>query len=431
MSELVDRRLVTQTETKGQEDAKPEPVADDKAGRRIRSSKLSALKDAFDQIKTFLSDLISWGDYDDLKPDIVPITALKTFPTADPTKTYLMLWVTNSYKDREGEIFREDALKAFVDHNTDNAVKGEFWYRHIRGTKFGTVRWQSVVADRFLVQLGTFDDTPIGRAFKSFFEQHPDGHSVIAPTGWGASHGYNYIPADRQDGVYNWLNIAESSVLPTLNAANVYNPSPTILGGKQMNEQERAELEAIGKEIEDVDDLVGLVTSQAEQMKAKLDSTVEHKSVEEGVESDAKTQPEPEAQTAESEQVDAGSATDQAQGQVTEQKATEAVISQIANAVAEALGLSSLSDTLEKMQTEQKAIADAQATITQRMAELETADEKKIATKVAHTPRFSWMRTSQAAESVLTPEEQKKFEKSLTKAPAAVKGITRSMLKRS
>lgn len=177
-----------------------------------------------------------------------------------------MQWTTNGFQDREGEIFQTKALEDFVERHRSDPVKGEFWYRHIPGTKFGTVRWQAMVG-RFLVQAGPFDDTPVGHAFKKFFQQFPDGHPVIAPEGWGTSHGYQYKAADRSDGVYGWLEIQESTVLPLRVASNPWSPHPRIVKrGVKMNETERKELERIGGA-----QLVEMVIRESEQRTKDLE----------------------------------------------------------------------------------------------------------------------------------------------------------------
>lgn len=177
-----------------------------------------------------------------------------------------MQWTTNAFTDREGENFQTKALEEFVDRHRGEKVKGEFWYHHIPGTKFGDVHWQAMVG-RFLVQAGPFDNTPVAQAFKSFFSQYPDGHEQIAPEGWGTSHGYQYNASDRKDSVYEWVEIKESTVLPRHTASNPWSPYPRIIQrSDSMNAQEKKELEAIGGKA-----LVDLVTREGEQRTKELE----------------------------------------------------------------------------------------------------------------------------------------------------------------
>ncbi len=209
-------------------------------------------------------------------PEIMP--SFKVFHNKATNQDWLVLWTTNSYQDREEETFTIASIKDYVNRYADEPIKGEFWYAHTPGTKFGTILWQSDVADRFLVQMGPFDDTPIGNTFKEFFSKHPDGHPVIAPVGWGASHGFNYIASDREDKVYDWFNTVESSVLPRHRAANIHNPSPIFTGGKDMQDKSRAELQAIGEELGV--NLLEMIEATAQQRKSELDDIVVHKEIE-------------------------------------------------------------------------------------------------------------------------------------------------------
>ncbi|MBD3251026.1 hypothetical protein GF380_00905 [Candidatus Uhrbacteria bacterium] len=202
------------------------------------------------------------------KVDFVPIDSKSNafaFKTLDG-ELWWFQWTSNGFQDREGEIFTTKALEEYVERHRDDDVKGEFWYHHIPGTKFGTVKWQAMVG-RFLAQAGPFDDTPVGQAFKTLFEQYPKRHPVAAPNGWGASHGYYYNPDDRKDGVYEWLEIRESTVLPSHKASNPWNPMPRIVTKERaMNEQERKELLAFGGE-----SLVNLVEQQGQQATKDLE----------------------------------------------------------------------------------------------------------------------------------------------------------------
>jgi len=165
----------------------------------------------------------------------------KTF-TARDGRPWILTWTTNSFRDREGEIFRQKALEDYVGRMASRDVKGEFWFWHIPGTRFGTIQWQGMVG-RFLVEAGPFDDTPVGRKFQRFFAQHPRFHKDLAPEGWGTSHGYLYLPGDRADREYEWLDKFETTVLPMSKASNPWNPQLEVL---EMNDTQRKALETVG-----------------------------------------------------------------------------------------------------------------------------------------------------------------------------------------
>jgi hypothetical protein len=192
---------------------------------------------------------------------------------ASDGSTWWLQFTSNAFKDREGEIFTTQSLHDYVDRHRDEDTKGQFWYRHIPGTKFGTVQWQAMVG-RFLVQAGPFDNMPIGQAFKAFFEQYPNGHPDFAPYGWGTSHGYQFRMKDRfEDGIYNWLEIKESTVLPSHIASNPWSPIPVIINrSKKMNEQEKYELTKIGGQT-----LVDMVLAQGEGATKDLETSIDFK----------------------------------------------------------------------------------------------------------------------------------------------------------
>jgi hypothetical protein len=266
-----------------------------KEGRRVRQDKVGLLQKLKDELHEFLASLgefVSWATYDDKPKDSAPEEAefdigtllsiagkkaLEQGSTAFAFKaldgqTWWFQWTTNAFKDREGEIFTTQSISNFVDRKENDDIKGEFWFWHTPGSKFGTVRLQAIVG-RFLAQAGPFDDTAVGRAFKEFFSAHPHSHPTIAPEGWGTSHGYSYKSTDRAvDGVYNWFDIRESTVLPGRFASNPYSPMPQILGGTKMNKQQRDAFAAVGGE-----DFVDLITNIGKESTKKLEGEVDFK----------------------------------------------------------------------------------------------------------------------------------------------------------
>jgi hypothetical protein len=174
---------------------------------------------------------------------------LKLFEAKDG-KTWLMTWTMNAFEDREEELFTTDSIQDYIKRFEDDEEKGTCQFWHIKGSDFATIRWQGGVG-RFLVELSTFDDTPIGEWFKSFFKQYPNGHPVVAPYGWGCSHGFKYRSIDRLDGVYNWFEKKETTVLPIDAASNVFTLAEFRLGDKTMelSEKQRKALQVIGEEV--------------------------------------------------------------------------------------------------------------------------------------------------------------------------------------
>lgn len=230
----------------------------EKAGRRVRISKVQALKDLRSHFKKLLEELgklVGWAEYEDR--DKAPWideglqshrSAIKTFKAANG-RTYLLTWTTNAFKDRDGEIFTTKAIEDLIRRNEGKQDKGTFRFWHIPGTDFADIEGQAM-SGRFLVEWGPFHNGIIGKAFKAFFEDFPQSHATIAPDGWGSSHGFRYLPEDRKDGVYEWFDKHETSVLPSLMAANPYNPRQEVF---KVDAKQRQALEQIGgKELADL-----------------------------------------------------------------------------------------------------------------------------------------------------------------------------------
>jgi len=350
-------------------------------------------KSILDRCIATIKDIVGWED----KPD-TPSHLPFVFKSKDGTKSYFLIWPTNSYVDRDNppEAFRATALHDFVDSMDSKAIKSELQFWHLKQTKFGDIIWQDVIEDRFLAQVGVFDDTPIGDAFKQFFTEYPNGHPVIAPEGWGASHGFTYKSGDRQDGIYDWLHTDESTVLPLRYAANLLNPSPIALGGKEMDDKRREALQKIG---EDVGlDLVAYIEATAKTARELADDKVEHKMTK-----DEKKEDIAEVTVEETEDVnpDEKEVTEDAKS-ATEVQDTETPaaidMDALVAAFVEQAGL--------------KELSTAFAALTARMDKLEEADEKETEEKTEEEmPRypFSWLQNSKDESTILTEDEEEEF----------------------
>lgn len=188
---------------------------------------------------------------------------------------WIMLWSTNAFIDREKEIFETKAIDDFIERHKDDDVKGEVWFWHLPGSKFADIKLQARVG-RFLLEAAPFDDTEMGQAFKAFFEEYPSGHPLLAPHGWGQSHGYRFKRKDRVNGVYTAFEKHESTVLPWDIAANQHNPRPLFVKETGlMNEKQKEAFEKVfGPE------LTAQMVSLGETKTAELEATgVEYKEV--------------------------------------------------------------------------------------------------------------------------------------------------------
>lgn len=283
----------------------------EKVGRRIQGGKLQAIKDIKDKIvqavERLVKEVIGWGDYSDgdelgwlsseegqkaLACAYERGSAGFAFKGKDG-QTWWFQFTTNAFQDKQKEIFSTKSLEECVARHKEKETKGEFWYRHIPGSKFGNVQWEAMIG-RFLGQTGPFDSTDVGAAFKEFFLTNPYGHPEIAPDGWGTSHKYYFNRSDKEAGVYEWLEITESSVLPAHVASNPWNVVPTdnlkevIQMSEKMSDQEKKDLEIIGgsKLVEMVEKLGVNQTKELEgQVDYKaLDVIKELKAVVKGIE---------------------------------------------------------------------------------------------------------------------------------------------------
>lgn len=120
-------------------------------------------------------------------------------------------WYSNNFKDRQAEIISNAAWDDF----TERAMSGkcalpELWHYHVQGSKHGAADWVGRLGN-FMIASGTFDNTPDGDAFKAHYRKG-GSHTM--------SHGFFYLKAMKQDGVYHWVQTFEVSTLPPGAEAN-------------------------------------------------------------------------------------------------------------------------------------------------------------------------------------------------------------------
>lgn len=175
-------------------------------------------------------------------------TGFKIFE--DDNDAYILTWTTNAYQDREGEFFTLKAIEDYVQRNIESEAKGVYQFWHVPGSEFADIVAQ-VVAGKFLAEIGKFRKDEIGEAFKQFFKQYWQGHPTLAPDGWGCSHGFVYKREDRQDGIYEWFDKKESTILPLNEAANIFTVIQLFEGEKSMelSDKQVAAFEEVGKAI--------------------------------------------------------------------------------------------------------------------------------------------------------------------------------------
>ena len=168
-------------------------------------------------------------------------------------------WVTattNKFKDREGEIFTEEAHKEAVQYATMSGHYPELRLWHTPGSCLGRGDFAEYV-DGFVVHSGTFE---------------PGREAVAAALsvakGLAVSQGYKYRAVDRADKVYDWYRTFEVSILPASRAANVW--TSVVVGRKEVavpfSRDKKAFLaKYLGAgEVEELEKRLGLLSKQLE-----------------------------------------------------------------------------------------------------------------------------------------------------------------------
>lgn len=374
----------------------------EKARRILEREQSKSEKGMLETIKGWFEDLkgVILGRKEEEVDTAYTGPLMKTFKARDG-KAWIVLWTTNAFIDREDEIFTTKAIDDFIHRHEDDDVKGEFWFWHLPKSKFGDIRLQARVG-RFLVEAGPFDDTIVGRTFKEFFEMYPDGHPEIAPEGWGASHGYTFNKADREDGVYDWFEKHESSVLPLVVASNPHNPKMTIKEVDSLMDAKKREAWAKEFGAEFVDTILQV----GETKTAALEQSVEFKEVaveevqEEVVSEETEVKEEPveeepvqEVKEESVEEIEFTEEADTTEKEVSEEP-TEPPISRKELAEALKMVVQELTDRFEKkisneIETTVDAMVEVITPLSNQVKALAQTDEQKIAQQAQSVPTAS------------------------------------------
>lgn len=169
---------------------------------------------------------------------------------------------SNAFEDLDKELFTTKALEEAIEHADKTGERGPLLIYHVPSAEIGQCDYQAM-AGRFLVESGTFDDTPLGRKAVEYFTNSDEEHQV--------SIGYQYHLGDEEDGVYDWTRIIERSVTPYGAAANPWTDFK-VIGDNPMDAKKAAVLEKIfGKEL-----ATGVITN-AETKTKELEATTKFK----------------------------------------------------------------------------------------------------------------------------------------------------------
>ena len=169
---------------------------------------------------------------------------------------------SNAFEDLDKELFTTKALEEAIEHADKTGERGPLLIYHVPSAEIGQCDYQAM-AGRFLVESGTFDDTPLGRKAVEYFSNSDEEHQV--------SIGYEYHLGDEEDGIYEWTRIKERSVCPYGAAANPWTDFK-VIGENPMDARKAETLEKIfGKE------LAAGVISSAEERTKELEGTTKFK----------------------------------------------------------------------------------------------------------------------------------------------------------
>lgn len=247
--------------------ASPETSADEKAAKIAGAAsdyrnKINALKVGQEE-KESLWDKAKKLFHKELPPELPANYGFKVYRDLEGDLRWLSL-SSNAFEDLDKELFTTKALEEAIEHADKTGERGPLLIYHVPSAEVGQCDYQAM-AGRFLVESGTFDDTPLGNKAVEYFTNTDEEHQV--------SIGFQYHRGDEEDGVYDWARIIERSVTPLGAAANPWTDFK-VIGENPMDARKVETLEKIfGK------DLTAGIISSAEERTKELEATTRYKDV--------------------------------------------------------------------------------------------------------------------------------------------------------
>lgn len=213
----------------------------DKAGKRMAGSMRERLSGALGTIK----EVLGWADYEDEESEedmqvkmLNEDGNLLVFKDNFGVDRWLS-YSSNAFKDREKEIVSTKFLMDAVEYADKTGDRGPLRLFHIPGADIGTCDFQGVQG-RFLIESGTFLDTPMALAGKAYIQTCPEE--------LGVSIGFRHPVDAKKDGVYDEGIIKERSVCPLIFAANPFTAFITMKGDSMESIRTDWLKKAIGEE---------------------------------------------------------------------------------------------------------------------------------------------------------------------------------------
>lgn len=235
----------------------------DKAGKRMAGSMRERLSGALGTIK----EVLGWADYEDESEEDMQVKMLNETGSLLVFKDRFgvdrwLSYSSNAFKDREREIVSTKFLTDAVGYGDSTGERGPLRLFHIPGADIGTCDFQGVQG-RFLIESGTFLDTPVAEAGKAYIQTCPEE--------LGVSIGFRHPVDAKKDGVYEEGIIKERSVCPLIFAANPFTAFITLKGESMDSIRTEWLKKAIGE------DFANDILSKAEQATKALEGQVAFK----------------------------------------------------------------------------------------------------------------------------------------------------------
>jgi len=199
-------------------------------------------------------------------------SSFKVFKDKDGNLRWLT-FSSNAFEDLDKELFTTKALEEAVEYADKTGERGPLLIYHVPSAAIGHCDYQAVQG-RFLMESGTFDDTPLGSKAAEYFANSDEERQV--------SIGFEYNSGDELDGVYDWLRIKERSVTPFGAAANPWTHFQ-LVGGKELDSKKREDLiKIVGEE------LAYKVISDADEATKELEGSTRYKELGENMDEKVK-----------------------------------------------------------------------------------------------------------------------------------------------
>jgi hypothetical protein len=164
---------------------------------------------------------------------------------------------SNAFEDNQKELFTTAALEEAVEHADKTGQRGPLLYFHVKSAEIGQCDLQ-VVQGRFLIESGTFNDTPLGQKALEYLLDTDEEQQV--------SIGFKYRLGDEADGQYDWFRFNERSVLPSGLAANPFTQFFVFGEEDKMNPVKEAAMETVfGKDM--TKEIVSAANSRTKELE--------------------------------------------------------------------------------------------------------------------------------------------------------------------